>query len=246
MGHGGWAADVQATAHVLVPELVPALEIAGDDGHHLERVRRVRVGERVTAADGVGHWRLYEVGAAAHAKISLVSVGEVIREPVLDPPLAVAFALTKREKPEVVVQKLTELGVDRILPVLTARSVVQWDDRKSDAALARWNRVVREAAMQCRRARLPVLEPVAPFASLAGTPGLVLADRGPGVPPVPGAEGWTVLVGPEGGFAADELDALAAAGPLGLLSVGPHVLRAETAAIAAAAVLAARRTIRDA
>jgi 16S rRNA (uracil1498-N3)-methyltransferase len=248
---GGWAADAQSTAHVLVPALDPALEIAGDDGHHLERVRRVRVGERITAADGSGSWRLYEVGAAAHARISLVALGAVTTEPVLTPPLAVAFALTKREKPEVVVQKLTELGVDRIRPVITARSIVQWDDRKAGAARARWNRVAREAAMQCRRARLPRIDDVAPVASLVGTPGLLVADRGPDGPPTPGSgpvgpEGWTVLVGPEGGFSPDELERLAEGGPVGRLRVGPHVLRAETAAIAAAAVRRAARTAADA
>ncbi len=246
MPAGGWAADAQATAHVLVAALDPTLDIAGDDGHHLERVRRVRAGERITATDGAGSWRAYEVVAAGNARISLAARGDVVVEPVLAPALAVAFALTKREKPEVVVQKLTELGVDRIRPVLAARSVVQWDDRKAGAALARWERVAREAVMQCRRARLPVIDAVAPVASLAGTPGLLVADRGPdGVAPGPpepaGPEGWTALVGPEGGFAPEELEGLAAAGPLGRLAVGPHVLRAETAAIAVAAVLAACR-----
>lgn len=247
MTDGGWAADVQATAHVLVPALDASLEIAGDDGHHLERVRRVRVGERITAADGGGSWRVYEVSETAHARIALVALGAVVAEPVLTPSLAVAFALTKREKPEVVVQKLTELGVDRILPVISSRSIVQWDDHKAEAALARWSRVAREAAMQCRRARLPRIDAVTPLAELAGTPGLLIADRGSERPLGPGAlpdgpEGWTVLVGPEGGFSPDEVDGLAEAGPVGRLSVGPHVLRAETAAIAAAAVLAARRT----
>ncbi|MCU1458857.1 MAG: methyltransferase, RsmE family [Actinomycetia bacterium] len=246
----GWAADVQAAAHVFVRALEPAVEVSGVDGHHLERVRRVRAGERVTASDGAGNWRLYEVSEAANARIALVAVRAVMHEPVLTPPLAVAFALTKREKPEVVVQKLTELGVDRILPVVGSRSVVQWDERKSAAALARWDRVAREAAMQCRRSRLPTIADVVPLSALAGTSGLIVADRGasesPTGVPLVGPDGWVVLVGPEGGFSPEELIGLDEAGPVARLAVGPHVLRAETAAIAAASVLAAQRTVGDA
>ena len=87
-----------------------------------------------------------------------------------------ACALTKGQKPELAVQKLTELGVDRVLLLRAARSVVQWDDdTKLAAVFARLERVAREAAMQSRRARIPVVEgPVEP-AELAMFPGLVVA-----------------------------------------------------------------------
>ena len=93
--------------------------------------------------------------------------------------------------------------------------------------------------MQSRRARLPKIAVPAPLLGLVGRPGLVVAERGAvTAPPEPGDAGWTVLVGPEGGLSASEAEALRSTPRLGL---GSHVLRAETAAVAAAAVLTALR-----
>ena len=247
----GWPADVPAAAHLFVPSaaaLADALDVAGEDGHHLARVLRLRVGETVTVADGEGGWRPYRVGGvdgagggrAATAVVRLEATAAPDREPEPALRLAVAFALTKGEKPELVVQKLTELGVDRILPVVAERSVSRPQADRARAAVERWRRIAREAARQCRRATLPVVEPIAPLAALAGHPGLVVAERGgsraPALGDPPGGE-ILVVVGPEGGLAEHEVESLA---PWARLDLGPHVLRAETAAIAAAAVLAAR------
>jgi len=236
----GWAADADAAAHLIVDgALDDDLIVEGRDGHHLERVRRLRTEERVTVADGFGTWRPYVVADTARGRLTLTSSGAARREPRLEPALSVAFALTKGEKPEVVVARLTELGVDRIVPVEAARSVVSWRGDRADAAVARLARVAREASMQCRRARVPHIEPMR-LSVLAGRPGLVIADRvgvDAGRLPPPGPDGWLLVVGPEGGLDPDELDRLV--GPR--LAVGPHVLRAETAAIAAAAALTGQR-----
>ncbi len=241
-------ARVDATAHVYVDRLDDRITVTGDDGNHLQRARRVRPGERVTAADGHGRWRLYVVAEAVAGTVVLDAASALAHEPLLTPALTVAFSLTKGEKPELTVQKLTELGVDRIVVLEAARSVVRWDDVKAATAMDRLQRVAREAGAQSRRARIPVVDgPVAPIELLAH-PGLVLAsiDGQPvGELDVPGAldaggPGWVVAVGPEGGFDASEL---AAFGAVPRLAVGPFVLRAETAAIAAAAALAGRRTL---
>jgi 16S rRNA (uracil1498-N3)-methyltransferase len=236
-------ARVAATAHVFAERLDDAIVVGGDDGHHLQRARRVRAGETVTVADGYGRWRTYVVESAANGEVGLTATTLLGREPALTPRLAVACALTKGQKPELVVQKLTELGVDRILLVDAARSVVQWDDDKVAGALGRLARVAREAAMQSRRARVPVVDGLVTPVELAATPGLVVA--GPdGVPAAevarPEGGEWVVAVGPEGGFDPAELDRFGAAPRL---AVGPFVLRAETAAIAAAAALAGRRRV---
>jgi 16S rRNA (uracil1498-N3)-methyltransferase len=240
-----WCADAPAVAHVLVDVLDDELVVAGPDGHHLQRVRRLRSGEAVTAADGAGAWRPYRVVDAATGRLVLHADGDPVAEPWLAPSLTVACAIAKGERPETVVRQATELGVDTVVPVLTARSVVRWDPARRDAAHARLGRVAREAAQQCRRARLLTIEPFVPLAALAGRPGLVLADRG-GHPAAalaaPGPAGWTVLVGPEGGLAADELAQL---GDPPRLMVGPYVLRAETAATAVAAALAGARRPAD-
>jgi 16S rRNA (uracil1498-N3)-methyltransferase len=239
----GWPADAGPSAHLFVgsaSELADAVDVAGDDGHHLARVLRLRVGEAVTVADGSGWWRPYRVGAVG-AGVRLEATAGPEREPIPSPGLAVAFALTKGDKPELVVQKLTELGVDRILPVVADRSVARLDGARAEAVLERWRRIAREAARQCRRATLPTVEELAPLAALAGHPGVAVAERGG--PPAealaapPGGE-ILIVVGPEGGLTGAEVDGLR---PWARLGLGPHVLRAETAAVVAAAVVAARR-----
>jgi 16S rRNA (uracil1498-N3)-methyltransferase len=236
-------AQYDATAHVFVERLDDRVTVEGDDGHHLQRARRVRAGEQVTAADGYGRWRAYDVVSSRAGVVELEAVTLVAHEPPLVPRLTVACALTKGQKPELAVQKLTELGVDRIMLVEAARSVVHWDDTKVTTAFTRLERVAREAAMQSRRARVPVVDgPVAP-AELARFAGLVVAapDGLPAgeLPPPPDGE-WVVAVGPEGGFDPSESTTFGAAARL---AVSPFVLRSETAAIAAAAALAGSRRI---
>ncbi len=232
-------ADVAAAAHVLVERLDDAVAVSGPAGHHLERVRRLRVGEVVTAADGWGRWRAYDVAAAANGTLELRATSDVGHEAVPVPGLAVAISLTKGDRPEVAVQKLTELGVDRVVVVQAARSVVRWTS--SAQGMVRLQRVAREACEQSRRAHVPVVEGPVALELLADEPGLVVADRG-GVPAdelaAPAGGSWLVLVGPEGGFDPRERELLAGAARL---TIGDHVLRAETAAVAVAAVLASRR-----
>ena len=238
---GATPASVAATAHVFVDRLDDRVVVDGRDGHHLQRARRVRVGETITAADGYGRWRVFTVVVADAGRVQLEATSALAHEARLAPMLTVACSLTKGEKPELAVQKLTELGVDRVLLVQAARSVVRWDDERTASGLDRLRRVAREAAAQSRRARVPVVEGPVMTAELVEMPGLVVAApggvRAPELPTPPGGE-WVVAVGPEGGFDADELAAMAAAPRL---AIGPFVLRAETAAIAAAAALAGGR-----
>jgi 16S rRNA (uracil1498-N3)-methyltransferase len=219
-------AGVGAAAHAFVTDL-EAPVLAPEDRHHLERVLRLRRGEALTVADGAGGWRPCTFGP------ELTPAGDVHHDPRPVPPITVAFALLKGERPELVVQKLTELGVDRIVPMVTARCVVRWDGDRSDRHAERLRRVAREAAMQCRRSWLPVVGPVQSFAAVARAPDAVLADGAGG--PV-ALDRPVVLVGPEGGWAPEE--ATCGRPTVGL---GPHVLRAETAAITAGALLVAKR-----
>ncbi len=223
-------------AHVFVADPAqPALAPA--DAHHLLRVLRLRPGERLTVGDGAGRWRLCRLGAGGH----LEPEGELQQDPRPSPPVVVGFALTKGAKPELAVQKLTELGVDAIVPFTAERSVVRWDQSQAAAHAQRWRRIAREAAAQCRRTWIPEVADVTTFAALAaraGGPGRpALADPAGGPP---AAAHPLVLVGPEGGWSEAELE-LAAAHGLPRVRLGPHVLRAETAAIAAGALLCAVR-----
>jgi 16S rRNA (uracil1498-N3)-methyltransferase len=237
---GRYAAAEATAAHLFVEELGTAITVDGPDGHHLQRVRRLRMGELITAADGAGQWRRYVIAGAEPGRLLLRADSEMVTEPVLSPAVAVAVALTKGTKLETVVAQLTELGVTRIEPVRARRSVVRWDDARAATAVARLTIVAREAAMQCRRAAIPTVAAVADLAGLAGRPGIVVAARDGGAAsalPIPPGGTWTVVVGPEGGFEPGEVEALQ---PIGRLALSPYVLRAQTAPVAAAALLVAQ------
>lgn len=222
-----------AAAHVFVADLENPV-VDDVDRHHLERVLRLRAGETVTVSDGCGGLRVCTFAAAG----ALEPAGEIDREPTPAPAIGVGFALVKGDKPEWVVQKLTECGVDRIVPFTAERSVVRWDEAKAARNLERLRRVAREAAMQSRRRWLPEVERVRSFAEVAGRPGVGLADGGADAA-LPDLARWaTVLIGPEGGWS----DAERAAGQGRFVRFGAHVFRAETAAVAAGTVLAALRS----
>jgi 16S rRNA (uracil1498-N3)-methyltransferase len=222
---------VRAAAHVFVTDL-EAPEIDESDRHHLDRVLRLRAGESVTASDGAGGLRVCRWIAGG----ALEPVGDISVEAARSPSIGVGFALVKSEKPEWIVQKLTELGVDRILPFTAARSVVQWDGAKAARNLERLRRVAVEAAMQSRQRWLPVVEPLQPFAVVAAGDRVALADADPAAGN-PSLDRPTVLVGPEGGWSDEER----ASGAGRFVRFGGSVLRAETAAIAAGVLLAGLR-----
>ena len=219
---------VPASGHLFYVERLDAPDLSEADRHHAARVLRLRDGEVLTLSDGLGSWARGRWVAG-----SVEVEGAVTTEPSPDVVLTVGFALVKGSKPELVVQKLTELGIDRIVPFTAARSVVRWDDDKASRAHERLVATAREAGMQCRRAKLPVVVRPGSFRDAAGTDGAVLADR-TGRPV--GPDDHTVLIGPEGGWDADELDHATS------VSLADHVLRAETAAIVAGAVLTGFRS----
>jgi len=228
-----------AAAQVFVAEPSrPVLEPA--DVHHLVRVLRLRPGEAVVAADGAGRWSLCRVRSTADpAPDTLLEVdGPVSTEPAPAPPLTVAFAPGRGDRPEWVVQKLTELGIDRIVALSTERSIVRWEGERGARALERLRRVAREASAQCRRVHLPELAPQRPLDSLRGLSGPAAGGAGAlaqlGGPP-PTRRLQTVAVGPEGGWSDAELEGRPTVGLAG------QVLRAETAAVVAGALLAALR-----
>ncbi len=217
--------DGSGGAHFFVDDLERPV-LADHDRHHAGRVLRLRDGEAITVSDGRGRWR------AARFGDDIEAAGEIVSVPEATSPLTVGFALVKGAKPELVIQKLCELGIDRIEPFVAERSVVRWDDSRAGKAHERWGAIVRSAAMQSRRVRLPELAPVAPFAA-AAVPPAALADLGGRVPD---RGDRRLLVGPEGGWSDAERDL-----DLERIAFGRHVLRAETAAIAVGAILVALR-----
>jgi 16S rRNA (uracil1498-N3)-methyltransferase len=241
-----------AVAHVFVTALDERCEITGDDGHHLQRVRRLAPGEIVTAADDSGAWREYTVSAAG-ASVLVLDARAPVQVAADDRiGVSIAVALTKGGLDDVVAAT-TALGARLVTPLRTERIVVRWDAARAAKGVTRLRAVAREAAMQSRRARIPIIDDVTDLATILDRPGLVVAGLdgvgawelplpnrtvipGPraGVQGTRADEAWTVVVGPEGGLSDDEL---ASFGSVARLRLAPNVLRAVHAPIAAVAAL---------
>lgn len=240
-----------AFADAGVGQAASSLTLEGEAFHHLCRVLRLKEGDRLYALDGQG--TLYHVTLDAVSKDRATGTVTGSEPAGGEPPVPItlAAAIPKGERWEWILQKATELGVSRILPLMTSRTVVQIDPRKAQDKLARWQKIVLEAAEQCERGRVPeVLPPMTWNAFLksaaadAAAPSLMLAcleRAGDAIPQVlaasPRPSSVTVLVGPEGGFSPQESDEALALGAKGI-SLGKRILRAETASLAVLAMLA--------
>ena len=225
---------VTVAAHVFVDDL-DAPSLAEADRHHIERVLRLRTGETVTVSDGAGGVRT----TILRSGLELEPTGEVARPPRPAPSIAVGFALVKGDRPDWIVQKLTECGVDRILPFFATRSIVKWDGAKAGRHADRWRDIAREAAMQSRRLWLPEVGDVTGYGDALAAVGGVIADAAGASPRLLEGEAQVcgLLVGPEGGWSDEER-----AAATHRVRLGDHVYRAETAAVAAGVLLCALRT----
>jgi len=200
------------------------------DGNYLASVLRLGPGDKVKLFDDrTGEW-LAEIVEAGKKRVSL-HVGERLREREAVPDLWLVFAPVKRGRIDWLVEKATELGVARLQPVITRRTIV---DRLN---LERLRAHAIEAAEQCERTALPLIdEPRKLDAVLKDWPtdrALYFADEagGDAFAPAPGPA--AILIGPEGGFTDDERAAIRALPQARPVSLGPRILRADTAALAA-------------
>jgi 16S rRNA (uracil1498-N3)-methyltransferase len=221
-------ASVDAAAQVFVGDLA-TFAIDPEDVHHLSRVLRLRPGETVVASDGLGSWRACSFTGSVPW---LDPVGEVANVARASPEVSVAFTPVKGDRPEWVVQKLVEIGVDRVVVLRSERSVVVWDGQRADRAIDRLAKIAAQAAAQSRRVWIPRVLGVTSISDLARSEPVVLAERGGG----PLSLGSPVCVGPEGGWTEEELGLGS-----GMVGLGQGVLRAETASIVAGALLCALR-----
>lgn len=240
------------TRFLVSPENVEGdrITIKGREVHHLRNVLRLRKGEKVVCFDGSGrdYEGTIEFLSSGQAEIKIEKVEELKKETPLK--ITLAQSLIRSSKMDLVVQKCTELGVFRIMPMGTGRSLVKLDEAKSRARRERWQRIAEEAAKQSVRVQVPQIEGVRDFASILKMArdfdwGIIpWEEEGAGrslkealtkrlSPP----ENILLLIGPEGGFTAQEVAEAKKAGLLPL-SLGPHILRSETAAIATVAILA--------
>jgi len=219
------------------------VEVTGDEARHALQVARVRPGERLAIGDGRGTVVRGAVVGAAPGVLA-IDVDEVVHEPEPTPAIWLAQALAKGDRDELAVQAATELGVAGVVPWAAERSVSRWEGAKVARGEERWRSIVREAAKQAIRPRVPEVAPLASAVQLASLDGLTIVLEPTAATPLTavaldGAERITLVVGPEGGVAPRELERLADAGAV-LARLGTEVLRTSTAGPAALAVLNAR------
>lgn len=224
MANRYFLADLPAPGRHALPE---------DLAHHLGRVLRARVGDAVRLGDGRGGTAQATV-AAIDRRGCFVDVTDVAHEPPPPCALTLAFAVPRLQRVEWLLEHGTEVGVASFQPIWTHRT------RPTEARADRWDRIVAAAAGQCDRAWLPTVQPGCELADLlaqAALPANRFVARADGDAPAPAAPGTALLlVGPEGGFTAEELAGIDRAGCRGV-RLGRHVLRTETAALIGAAVL---------
>jgi 16S rRNA (uracil1498-N3)-methyltransferase len=216
-------------------------ELTDEARHYLCDVLRLEAGAPVELFDGEGAtWE-----ATLAPDLRSLRLGTRREVSGRGAPVWLLFALAKGEKNDLVVQKATELGAARIVPFAAERSVVRLEPARARERAARWRRIAEEAARQCGRSDVPEVPAPVPLAEALAAlpPGVTRVVFQPGGLPLsaldPGGAGWAAVIGPEGGLAPEELAACQAAGAR-LASLGPRVVRAETAAIVAVALLQAR------
>ncbi len=208
----------------------------GTEGHHAATVQRLRAGESLLLGDGRGGTATAVVMAVGRGTLEL----SITTRGYVPPParrLVVVQGIAKGDRGELAVQAMTEVGVDEIVPWAAARSVARWKD---DRPLRRWRATAREAAKQARRPWVPEVSEAVTTADLNG-PLLVLHEEAASAlstVELPAGD-LTLVVGPEGGVAPEELAAFVAVGGVPV-RLGPEVLRTSTAGVAALCVLSTR------
>lgn len=219
--------------------------ITGSDARHMLAVLRMKAGDKIIITDCRGQAASAVISSISESKVNLVT--EELINTTKEPPITVRLAqgLPKGDKMEYIVQKAVELGVTEIVPWSAEHSVVRYDAKKARDRCERWQKIIHEAAKQCGRGIIPEVKPICDLQSLLDNTSkndkiVVLYE---GQAPLTlkkvlaGKEtSFTLVVGPEGGFSADEI-ALCQKYDAHIVTMGPRILRTETAAIASLAAL---------
>ncbi|HSR37095.1 MAG TPA: 16S rRNA (uracil(1498)-N(3))-methyltransferase [Desulfurivibrionaceae bacterium] len=217
--------------------------LTGSEAHHLAKVLRLKTGEKITLLDTTGARHEAEIGTITRDAVHLTILASSPPEEETT-ALHLGQGLLKGKKMDLVVQKATELGIAAIHPFVSQHTVARIDEAAKDT---RWQRIALEACKQCNRPQPPQCHPVHTFADLlaeaAPFPMKLLFWEGDGGTPLhhlitqqDPPTSLFFLIGPEGGFSKAEHDLAVAAG-FTAVTLGRRTLRAETAAIAAAAIL---------
>jgi 16S rRNA (uracil1498-N3)-methyltransferase len=237
------------------PDLQPTqsrISLSPEESAHLTRVLRLRVGARVLIFDGRGNQHVASVASINKSDVEVNVLEPFPAAPEARIPVVLAQAVLKGDRMEAVIRDATMMGVAAVRPVITQRTVVPRSAADQPGVQTRWHRVAVSSAKQCGRAVVPRIEPVSAFevliedASIAtklilvepatGIAASATASDGTGVIDDVRPESAMVLIGPEGGWTEEEVQRALAAG-FRPLSLGARTLRAESAPLAALAVL---------
>lgn len=220
--------------------------IEGEDVKHISKVLRCRIGEELEVCDNNNNEYICEITNIDKNQVELNILEKVDIQRESDLKIKVYQGLPKGPKMEMILQKLTEVGVDEIILVQTKRTVVKVDDKKEDKKLERWERIIYEAAKQSKRGKIPTLRGVLTFKEALAdmkkndfniapyenekTKSIKQAIKGVNINNI------GIFVGPEGGFEETEIEAIEDIGGQSV-SLGPRILRTETASLVASSIV---------
>lgn len=220
--------------------------IEGEDVKHISKVLRCRIGEELEICDNDNNEYICEITNIdkSQVELNIVEVVDIKRES--DLKIKVYQGLPKGPKMEMILQKLTEVGVDEIILVQTKRTVVKVDDKKEDKKIERWERIIYEVIKQSKRGKIPKLSGVLSFKEALAdmkendfniapyenerTKSIKQAIKGVDIKNI------GIFVGPEGGFEDTEIKAIEEIGGQSV-SLGPRILRTETASLVASSIV---------
>ena len=223
------------------------ITITGADAHHLSRVMRSKIGDHIVVADDEGKVGEYAITGFTGDSIDLELIACIAENTESPVDIMLAQCLPKGDKLELITQKATELGINTIVPLVSDNCVVRYDGKKMKAKQDKWQKIANEAGKQCGRSCLPVVEAITPLKDwlqdiVSQNTAVCMCyenEEQIGIKEflrqVTGAE-IAVVIGPEGGFSLAEIEFAKSLG-ITSVSLGNRILRAETAAIAAMAII---------
>lgn len=228
-------------------QLSDTIEIGGSDAHHLMHVMRAKAGQEVIVVDDSGRVGRMEMVAFSPENVTLRLKEELAANTESPLTLILAQCLLKADKMDWVVQKAVELGADGVIPIRSQNCVVRYDAQKAKSRCGRWQKIADEAAKQCGRTALIEVSPITDLLSFCQNMQQEKTDvvfcyeneeQETAKECLKNLAGHKVvlLVGPEGGFALPEAEAIIKAGGHSV-TLGPRILRAETAAIAGLSIV---------
>ncbi|CEK34755.1 16S rRNA (uracil(1498)-N(3))-methyltransferase [Paraclostridium sordellii] len=220
--------------------------IEGEDVKHISKVLRCRVGEELEICDNDNNEYICEITSIDKSEVQLNIIDKVDIKRESDLKIKVYQGLPKGPKMEMILQKLTEVGVDEIILVQTKRTVVKVEDKKEDKKIERWERIIYEAAKQSKRGKIPKLRGILSFKEALSdmgkndlniapyenerTKSIKQAIKGQDINNI------GIFVGPEGGFEDTEIKDIEDIGGQSV-SLGPRILRTETASLVASSIV---------